>query len=87
MGPKQLCKGVRKDGTPCRGVALPGSEGGLCFFHDPLVAEKRRLGRLKGGKTPRRQNLDIPPDPAERQECRALRQEVAVVLRRARTTR
>ena len=45
--PKTLCKGVRKDGTPCQGNGLPRFDG-YCIAHAP--AEKTHRWRSRGGK-------------------------------------
>ena len=44
---KTLCKGVKKDGTPCLGNGLP-SYNGYCIAHAP--ADKTREWRSRGGK-------------------------------------
>lgn len=46
LTPRQ-CKATRKDGTPCQGWAVEGSE--FCFWHDPASAGKRAAARKKGG--------------------------------------
>ena len=45
--PKTLCKGVKKDGTPCQGIGLE-QYGGFCIGHAPneITAE----WRTRGGK-------------------------------------
>ncbi len=43
----QSCQGHRKDGSPCRGQALPS--GSYCFAHAPELADKRREVRKRGG--------------------------------------
>ncbi len=45
--PKTPCKGVNKDGTPCRGNGLPDFDG-YCIAHAP--ADKTRAWRTRGGK-------------------------------------
>lgn len=45
--PKTPCKGVKKDGTPCRGNGLPDFDG-YCIAHAP--ADKTREWRTRGGK-------------------------------------
>ena len=45
--PKTLCKGVKRDGTPCQGNGLPRFDG-YCIAHAP--AEKTRQWRSRGGK-------------------------------------
>ncbi|MXY95192.1 MAG: hypothetical protein F4Y42_17255, partial [Caldilineaceae bacterium SB0664_bin_27] len=45
---KMLCKGTRKDGTPCRGVALE-KYGGYCLAHG-APPEKAHEWRAAGGK-------------------------------------
>lgn len=41
------CKGINKDGTPCKGNGLPALDG-YCIAHGP--AEKTREWRVRGGK-------------------------------------
>ena len=41
------CKSKTGSGRPCLGLAL---EDGYCFSHSPLLEEKRREARAKGGK-------------------------------------
>lgn len=41
------CKGARRDGSPCRGLALGAS--GLCWAHDPANQERVRAARSAGG--------------------------------------
>lgn len=45
--PKTPCKGLNKDGTPCRGNGLPAFDG-YCIAHAP--ADKTREWRSRGGK-------------------------------------
>ncbi len=45
---KHPCRGIRKDGRPCRMMALPDSD--RCFAHDPRQAEARQQARQKGGR-------------------------------------
>ena len=45
--PKTSCKGVKQDGTPCRGNGLPDFDG-YCIAHAPT--EKTREWRSRGGK-------------------------------------
>lgn len=45
--PKTPCKGVKKDGTPCKGNGLP-QFGGYCIAHAP--AAKTREWRSRGGQ-------------------------------------
>ena len=44
---KVPCKGVNRDGTPCKGYGLPALDG-YCIAHGP--AEKTRAWRTRGGK-------------------------------------
>ncbi len=48
MNEEQLCRGLRKDGTPCRARALPGKTH--CFAHDDDLRDKRQEAYLKGGR-------------------------------------
>ncbi len=45
--PKIPCKGINKDGTPCKGNGLPALDG-YCIAHGS--AEKTREWRVRGGK-------------------------------------
>ncbi len=45
---KKLCKGIRKDGSPCRGLALK-QYNGLCIAHGP-PADQAHQWRSLGGK-------------------------------------
>lgn len=42
------CKGVRADGSPCKGPAVLSS--GYCWAHDPARAGARKQARAAGGK-------------------------------------
>ena len=59
--PGTLCKSLKRNGEPCRTLAL---SDGYCFAHSPALEAKRREGRLKGGagsaKVARLQKL-MPP--------------------------
>ena len=44
---KILCKGIKRDGTPCQGQGLPSFDG-YCIAHAP--ADKTREWRSRGGK-------------------------------------
>ena len=44
----RLCEATNKDGGPCRGYAVTGSD--YCFWHDPALADRRKLARTKGGR-------------------------------------
>lgn len=41
------CKGTRRDGSPCKGLATGSS--GLCWAHDPANQERVRAARSAGG--------------------------------------
>jgi hypothetical protein len=41
-----LCKGIKKDGSPCTVRAL---EDGYCFAHSPSLEDKRKEASKKGG--------------------------------------
>jgi hypothetical protein len=45
------CRASKADGSPCKGTARPGSD--FCTFHDPALAEQRKVGR-KAGEEARR---------------------------------
>ncbi len=45
--PKTACKGINRDGTPCKGNGLPALDG-YCIAHGS--AEKTREWRVRGGK-------------------------------------
>ena len=51
------CNQLKRDGTPCRASARPGST--CCFFHDPAAAEKRAAGRRAGGRSHCRRVADV----------------------------
>jgi hypothetical protein len=63
---RPICRALRKDGSPCRGPSLPGSD--RCWVHDPehaeLAAEARARGAVKAAKLrsieSRRKRLDSP---------------------------
>jgi hypothetical protein len=42
------CSTTKRDGTPCKGVAIDGT--GLCVAHHPEYADARRRNASKGGK-------------------------------------
>ena len=42
------CPAINKDGTSCNATPRPGST--WCGWHDPALAEERRLNAVKGGK-------------------------------------
>ena len=48
MATRKRCKATRKDGDPCRAWATAGD---FCTFHAPELAERRREGKSRGGKT------------------------------------
>lgn len=41
------CAAFNRRGQPCQGYAIQGS--GLCFWHDPGQAERRKEARIRGG--------------------------------------
>jgi hypothetical protein len=43
------CRAITKNGTPCKGRVIKGSE--YCTFHDPLRAEAIHAGQVKGAAT------------------------------------
>ncbi len=47
MTGRVLCSATTADGQPCRGPARPS---GLCFTHDPALAEARKAGAAEGGR-------------------------------------
>lgn len=62
--PSEGCAATRRDGWPCRGAPLAG---GLCFAHDPALADRRDAARRKGGAhraTAHRLNANMPPTVA-----------------------
>jgi hypothetical protein len=46
------CGAIKRDGTPCRSMAL---DSGLCWAHDPLVRDRADAARKRGGEN--RSNL------------------------------
>lgn len=51
MDDEQPCRGVRKDGSPCRAKPRPGRH--LCWAHDASLGGKRQKAREKGGRNKR----------------------------------
>jgi hypothetical protein len=43
---RPICRALRKDGSPCRGPSLPGSD--RCWVHDPEQAEQAAEARARG---------------------------------------
>jgi hypothetical protein len=43
---RPVCTSLRKDGSPCRGPSLPGSD--RCWVHDPEQAERTAEARARG---------------------------------------
>jgi hypothetical protein len=56
---RQLCSATRKDGTPCKALALAD---GFCAFHSPALAGRRQAGRKKGGAKSYRPPVTLGPD-------------------------
>jgi hypothetical protein len=56
------CKGVNKDGKPCRATVRSG--GDFCLFHAPNLdlAAKRAEGRRSGGKSRSRKAVVLSAD-------------------------
>ncbi len=53
-----ICTATKRDGSPCT-LPATGPEG-LCWAHNPKVAEKRRRGQSRGGKNkPSKELVDI----------------------------
>jgi len=52
------CAAKTRTGHRCRGTVKSGSE--FCLFHDPVVAEKRRLALAKSRRDPRRRLSHLP---------------------------
>lgn len=48
MDHRSTCEATRRDGQPCTGPVL--GDAGLCWAHDPSVAEKRAEKRRLGGQ-------------------------------------
>ncbi|HEV2066689.1 MAG TPA: hypothetical protein VGR08_07625 [Thermomicrobiales bacterium] len=67
------CAGHRKDGSRCRGTALPGKRS--CFIHDPDLAQRRQEGAARGGRhkaTEHRVRRDLRTDRLEPGELEGL---------------
>jgi hypothetical protein len=72
------CSFIRPNGQRCRGRATNGS--GRCNFHDPAMAERRRQGQARGGRTSTRRRAVLPrgtadfalTTPAEVRQCLAV---------------
>ncbi len=56
------CQALRKDGSPCHGVALPSST--FCFAHSPDHASARAEGAAKGGSHTKRSHRVAQMAPA-----------------------
>jgi hypothetical protein len=57
---KQVCVGVKRDGTPCRAHAASGSQ--YCYLHDPARQAAARAARSRGGKA---RNKPAPAPPID----------------------
>ena len=44
-----VCTATKRDGSPC--TLPPHGSGALCWAHDPTMAERRRRGQSRGGKS------------------------------------
>ncbi len=54
VGFSRLCTATRRDGSPCRGPALPSKP--VCFAHDAERQEALRASRARGGRAKRLAN-------------------------------
>jgi hypothetical protein len=62
MDDEQPCRGLRKDGSPCRARPLPDRH--YCWAHDDDLSGKRQQARKTGGHnkaTEKRLNKALPP--------------------------
>lgn len=48
MAKPTKCKATNRDGTPCRGTALPNET--TCFAHSPQLAQQRKQWAIDAGK-------------------------------------
>lgn len=66
----RTCKARKKDGDPCQGRCMPGSD--YCLFHDPKRAAQRAEARREGGKA--RHGRSVTPaggtDPVKLENAR-----------------
>lgn len=53
------CNYFKESGARCEAAALKG--GGFCFSHEPQAKEAHHEASVKGGSTPKKSNLDLPP--------------------------
>ncbi len=50
VGSATACTAVRRDGSPCRGLALPSSDAGHCWAHDAATQDTVKQARAAGGR-------------------------------------
>lgn len=53
------CQFIKTDGNRCEANAMENSS--FCFSHNPEVAEEKKEAVIKGGSTPRKNTLNLPP--------------------------
>ncbi len=61
------CEAQTRSGDPCAAYAGEGSD--YCFWHDPALAEDRKVARQRGGQARHGRNV-IPPTGGEAVEIR-----------------
>lgn len=60
MADRAKCSGTNKDGSPCRGYAIPATA--FCLFHSPDRKETCRNAQRNGGKSRMRKAAVLGPD-------------------------
>jgi len=53
------CKFIKPDDNQCEANAMENSQ--YCFSHNPEVSEEKKLAVIKGGLSPKKNNLDLLP--------------------------
>jgi len=53
------CQYKKEDKKQCEAQAIKGSN--LCFSHDPSKADEKHEAVVKGGLSPKKNTLDLPP--------------------------
>lgn len=53
------CNFIKPDGNQCEANAMENSQ--YCFSHNPETAEEKKAAVIKGGLSPKKNTLDLPP--------------------------
>ena len=53
------CQFIKPDGNQCEANAMENSQ--YCFTHNPETSEEKKLAVIKGGLSPKRNTLNLPP--------------------------